>query len=69
MKNGKCPKCGNTDIAALERPKFTPAQTGNISLAHISLGFSKEVAKIRHYVCRKCGYLEHYIIDEDIRKL
>lgn len=68
MKNGKCPKCGNTNIAALQRPSVAPAVKSNIMMEHIFLGFGK-AARLKHYVCRKCGYLEHYIMDEDIGKL
>ena len=69
MKSGKCPKCGNNDIAAIKRPAMTSTMTGNILGEHIPLGCMKGIALIQHYVCRQCGYLEHYIIDEHIEKV
>ena len=69
MKNGKCPKCGSSDIWVVNRPPMTNSMNGNILSEHIPLGFAKGVAGVRHYVCRKCGYLEHYIVDEHIARL
>ena len=68
MKNGKCPKCGSTDVLAVQRPNFTNTMAGNILGEHIPIGFGKG-ARLQHYVCRKCGYLEHYVVDEHIEKL
>ena len=68
MKNGKCPKCGCTDIAKVPVPTMTNTMNGNILSEHIPLGFLK-AAGIQHYVCKKCGYLEHFIRSEDIQKL
>ena len=68
MKNGKCPKCGNTDILAVKRPTFTGTAAGNILGEYIPLGFGKG-ASIQHYVCMECGYLEHYVVDNHIAKL
>jgi len=68
MKNENCPKCGNTDIAIFKPATFNARVNGNILMNHIPVGFMKS-ARIQHYVCRKCGYLEHYIIDEDVKKL
>jgi len=64
MKDGKCPKCGSTDIAVLPLPKSTNTMNGNIMMEFIPLGFMKG-ARLQHYVCRKCGYLEHYVVDAD----
>jgi len=68
MKNGNCPKCESADIAIFKKSPGISARHGNMLFEHIPLGLMKS-AKIQHYICRKCGFLEHYIKDEDIKKL
>ena len=67
MKNGKCPKCENQDIKIFE-PVGVTGRQNNIQLLHFAVGFMKS-ARIKHYVCKGCGFIEMYIKDEDIDKL
>lgn len=69
MKNGKCPKCESVEIRIFIAASANKGGLhGNILMDKIPLGFMK-AASLEHYVCKKCGYLEHYIRDDDIAKL
>ena len=68
MKDLKCPKCENTDIAIFRPAKINTRVEGNVLRNHIPTGFMKS-ARIQHFVCKKCGFIEHYIMEEDIKRL
>ena len=68
MKKGVCPKCGSTDVVAIEKPIVTHGMTGNILREHIPRSLFKEAA-LEHYVCKHCGYLERYIIKEHLKRI
>lgn len=58
MKNGKCPKCGESAVYAKQR---------GISLGdggvHVYTGSVSRPVPVDHYVCTGCGYFEAYIAD------
>ena len=68
MKSGNCPKCENADIAIFKPAKINTRPMGNVLMNHMPVGGWKS-AKIQHYVCKNCGFIEQYIIDEDIKKI
>gem|GEM_PF-5745313 len=37
-------------------------------MSHFPVGFMKS-ARITHYVCKKCGFIEQYILEQDLEKL
>ena len=59
MRNtGCCPKCGGTDLLAVEPGLYNS----------FPIGFFTN-AKIQRYVCRGCGYTEEWIAEESMERL
>ena len=61
MKNGKCPKCGSTEIYAAQD---LPLKSGPFGSNSIPISLTS-MAALDNYVCTDCGYLERYVADED----
>ena len=61
MKNGKCPKCGSTEIYAA---KDLPLKSGPFGSNSIPVSLAS-IAALDNYVCKACGFLERYVADED----
>lgn len=61
MKNGKCPKCGFSNIfTARDLPlKAGPFGSNSIPISLTSL------AALDNYVCTDCGLVERYVADAD----
>jgi predicted nucleic-acid-binding Zn-ribbon protein len=61
MKNGKCPKCGSSNIyAAGDLPlKGGPFGSNCIPVSLMSM------APLDNYVCVDCGLVESYVADKD----
>ena len=59
MKDGKCPKCGSTEVycGADVYPKTGPFTSNSIPISLTS------VAALDNYVCTDCGYVERYIAE------
>ncbi len=57
-RTGRCPKCGGTDLLAVEPGLYNSFPTGFFSNA-----------KIQRYVCRSCGYTEEWIAEDSMEKL
>lgn len=57
-RTGRCPKCGGTDLLAVEPGLYNSFPTGLFSNA-----------KIQRYVCRSCGYTEEWIAEDSMEKL
>lgn len=59
MKQGKCPKCGSSQIyCSTDLPlKSGPFGSNSIPISLASL------AALDNYACTACGYVEHYIAD------
>ncbi len=57
MKDGKCPKCGSTEVycGADVYPKTGPFTSNTIPISLTS------IAALDNYVCTDCGYVEHFI--------
>ena len=55
---GRCPKCGGTDLLAVEPGLYNS----------FPIGFFTN-AKFQRYVCRSCGYTEGWIAEESMEKL
>ena len=59
MRNtGRCPKCGGTDLLAVEPGLYNS----------FPIGFFTN-AKIQRYVCRGCGYTEEWVAEESMERL
>jgi len=58
MKNGKCPKCGSTNIHS----KRGGLGYSNSSSIYIYLPQSQPTSPVE-YVCTSCGYVEMYIVE------
>jgi predicted nucleic-acid-binding Zn-ribbon protein len=59
MKNGKCPKCGSTEIFA---GKDLPLKSGPFGSNSIPISLTS-MAALDNYVCTDCGLVEHYVAD------
>ena len=59
MKDGKCPKCGATEVYSGSdvHPKVGPFTSNAIPVSLTS------VAALDNYVCAECGYVERYIAE------
>ena len=59
MKQSKsCPKCGSTDLLAVEPGLYNSFPTGFFSNA-----------RIQRYVCCRCGYAEEWVDSRDLYQL
>ena len=58
MKNGKCPKCDSTEIYHGEKRR-----SNGISVMMVS---SFNQAWLDNYVCTQCGYVESYVLEQDM---
>jgi predicted nucleic-acid-binding Zn-ribbon protein len=61
MKNGKCPKCGSTEIFA---GKDLPLKSGPFGSNSIPISLTS-IAALDNYVCTDCGLVEHYVADAE----
>ena len=59
MKNGKCPKCGSTNVRKGRTPGMWTSDKAMIPLG----GGLDGHLKTRHYLCIRCGYVETYVTD------
>ncbi len=59
MKDGKCPKCGSTEVycGADVYPKTGPFTSNTIPISLTS------VAALDNYVCTDCGYVERFVAE------
>jgi hypothetical protein len=57
MKNGKCPKCGSTEVY---KTANGPGQRGYRQLSM----FTK--ARLAEYICCGCGLVESYLDDMNV---
>lgn len=57
MKDGKCPKCGSTEVycGSDVYPKTGPFTSNSIPISLSS------IAALDNYVCTDCGYVERFI--------
>jgi predicted nucleic-acid-binding Zn-ribbon protein len=62
MKDGKCPKCGSTNVYS---GAAIPNKAGTNDANTISLGGASlsHMIPLDNYVCVDCGYVESYISD------
>jgi predicted nucleic-acid-binding Zn-ribbon protein len=61
MKNGKCPKCGSTEIFT---GKDLPLKSGPFGSNSIPISLTS-MAALDNFVCTDCGLVEHYIGDPE----
>jgi len=61
MKDGKCPKCGSSQVfTATDLPlKGGPFGSNSIPISLTSM------ASLDNYVCTDCGLVESYVADEE----
>lgn len=65
MKDGKCPKCGSTNIY-MRREGISFYFGSNIPPGiFIVTGRIVTQSKLDNYICTDCGYFESYIVDKD----
>ena len=55
---GRCPKCGSTDLLAVEPGLYNSFPVGFFA-----------TAKIQRHICRSCGYPEEWVAEESMEKL
>ncbi len=60
MKDGKCPRCGASDIYS---GSDLPLKGGPFSSNSIPISLTS-MAPLDNYVCTACGLVESYIADE-----
>ena len=70
MRNGKCPKCGSTeiipDVRVLDRGESNLTSDLQVAVdanpgAWVFKG--RQISKLSAFVCASCGYTEMYAID------
>ncbi len=61
MKNGKCPKCGSTEIYTAQD---LPLKSGPFGSNAIPVSLTA-IAALDNYVCTDCGFLERYVADAE----
>jgi len=61
MKNGKCPKCGSSEIFS---GKDLPLKSGPFGSNSIPISLTS-MAALDNYVCTDCGLVERYVADEE----
>jgi hypothetical protein len=62
MKNGKCTRCGASDI---QKAPFTGSHRDYRPVTKFSKG-----VKLNEYVCCSCGFVETYLADmSDVAKI
>ena len=65
MKNGKCPKCGETDIIKVGGNAEAYGE-GN----YIQCGMTnRSMVDLDRYVCCNCGFIEEWVDTRDIEKI
>ena len=64
MKQGKCPKCGSTEIYSSADLLLKSGPFGSNSIP-VSL---TAMAALDNYVCVDCGLVESYVADESMLK-
>ena len=66
MKSKKCSKCSSTEIFS---PQTLGIQQGNVFALKLPVWSSDDMCKKTDFICLKCGFVETYITDEDLKKL
>ena len=61
MKDGKCPKCGSSEIFT---GKDLPLKSGPFGSNSIPISLTS-MAALDNYVCTDCGLVERYVADEE----
>jgi predicted nucleic-acid-binding Zn-ribbon protein len=64
MKQGKCPKCGSTNIYSAAD---LPLKSGPFGCNAIPVSLTA-MAALDNYVCVDCGLVESYVADESMLK-
>ena len=64
MKQGKCPKCGSTNIYGADD---LPLKSGPFGSNAIPISLTT-MAALDNYVCVDCGLVESYVADEYMLK-
>ena len=62
MKQGKCPKCGSTNIYTTGDLPFKSGPFGSNSIP-VTL---TAIAALDNYVCVDCGLVERYVADKSM---
>lgn len=60
-KNKHCPKCNSKEIA-----KF-PDKKGKFNVYNSLAVDALHTARVERYICKACGYMEEYVVVEDIK--
>ena len=64
MKEGKCPKCGSTNVYVADD---LPLKSGPFGSNSIPVSLTA-LAALDNYVCVDCGFVENYVTDERMLK-
>lgn len=64
MKDGKCPKCGSTNVYVADD---LPLKSGPFGSNAIPVSLTV-MAALDNYVCVDCGLVEHYVAEERMLK-
>lgn len=59
MKEGKCPKCGSSEI-------YVNTNMQRAHASHLATGWFA-AAVLDHYACVTCGYVETYVESQEDR--
>lgn len=59
--SGQCPKCGCKEIIC-----FSPHRKKIFSSSIVINSF--KMARLEKYICKNCGFVEEYVLKEDIQE-
>lgn len=62
-KNQCCPKCQSQDIL------YVPVKGVFRRNAYQDIVVDDRKLKVEQYICKKCGYVETYVHDDDLKKM
>lgn len=62
MKNGRCPKCGSTNVYIQTNGIMWENQAG---VYVKGMGLIAKPHPVDTYVCVDCGYFEHYLTERE----
>lgn len=61
-KSGLCPKCGSSRVLHIDTRGLWNRN------AYQQIIVKQKTIQTEKYICQDCGYIESYVIDDDLKK-
>lgn len=61
-RSGLCPKCGSSNVLHIDTCGLWNRN------AYQQIIVKQKTIQIEKYICQDCGYIESYVIDNDLKK-